>query len=315
MNITDIELHEATSLAQASSLMARFSPDARLLAGGTDLLVDLKTNRVSVRHVVSINRIDRLRGILTDDSGLRIGALTTANQLASSPIVRERFAAILDATCNMAAVQVRNMATVGGNIASAIPSADLPPILLVMGASVVLWSGQGERTVPLESFFLAPRRSARKEDEVLTTILVPYPPARSGAAYARLSLREANACAVAGVAASVQLDHDSDRLEGRSQGRTIRDVRLALCAVAPTPKLVESAAKALIGEDVEEVCAGTSPRLAEAVAAAMDAAEPISDVRGSGDYRREMVGVLTRRALTTASQRAGEVSSCAVPAS
>ncbi len=309
MNITDIELHEATSLAQASSLMARFSPDARLLAGGTDLLVDLKTNRVSVRHVVSINRIDGLRGIVTDDSGLRIGALTTANQLASSPIVRERFGAIRDATRNMAAMQVRNMATVGGNIASAIPSADLPPILLVMGASVVLWSEQGERTVPLESFFLAPRRSARKEDEVLTTILVPYPPAGSGAAYARLALREANACAVAGVAASVQLGHDSDRLEGRSQSRTIRDARIALCAVAPTPKLVESAAKALIGEDVDEVRAGKGPRLAEAVAAAMDAAEPISDVRGSGDYRREMVGVLTRRALATASQRAGEVSS------
>lgn len=309
MNIADIELHEATSLAQASSLMARFSPDARLLAGGTDLLVDLKTHRVSVKHVVSINRIDRLRGVLTDDSGLRIGALTTPNQLASSPIVRERFAALLDATRDMAAPQVRNMATVGGNIASAIPSADLPPILLVMGASVVLWSGQGERTVPLESFFLAPRRSVRKDDEVLTTILVPYPPARSGAAYARLSLREANACAVAGVAAAVQLDHDSNGLQGRPHNRTIRNVRLALCAVAPTPKLVESAAKALIGEDVEKVSAGLGPRLAEAVAAAMDAAEPISDVRGSGDYRREMVGVLTRRALASASQRAGEVQS------
>lgn len=307
MNLPDIELHEATSLAQASSLMARFSPDARLLAGGTDLLVDLKTSRISVRHVVSINRIDQLRGVRADNSGLRIGALTTPNQLASSPIVRERFAAIVDATRNMAAPQVRNMATVGGNIASAIPSADLPPILLVMGASVVLWSGHGERTLPLESFFLAPRRSVRKEDEVLTTILVPYPPAWSGAAYARLSLREANACAVAGVAASVQLDHDSNEQEGQPHSRTIRDVRLALCAVAPTPKLVESAAQALIGEDIEEVIAGISPRLAEAVAAAMDATEPISDVRGSGDYRREMVGVLTRRALATASQRAGEV--------
>ncbi|MCH8966877.1 MAG: FAD binding domain-containing protein, partial [Planctomycetes bacterium] len=149
MNVPDIEVHEATSLAEASSLMARYAPDARLLAGGTDLLVDLKAGRLSIGHCVSINRVDELRGLSADESGLRIGALTTPNQLAASPLLRGPLAAIRDATRDMAAPQVRNMATVGGNIASAIPSADLPPILIVMNASVILWSPGGERSVPL----------------------------------------------------------------------------------------------------------------------------------------------------------------------
>ncbi|MEE9295641.1 MAG: xanthine dehydrogenase family protein subunit M [Phycisphaerae bacterium] len=289
MIVPDIELHEATSLPQASALMARYGADARLLAGGTDLLVDLKAGRLAVRHVVSINRLDELRGVSATDSGMRIGALTTANQLAASQIVRDRFPAILDATRDMAAPQVRNMATVGGNIASAVPSADLPPILMAMKASVSLWSSSGERSMPLESFFLAPRQTVRKDDEVLTAILVPNPSDGFGAAYARFGLRQANACAVAGVAAGLQLNGEQTIL-----------ARVVLCAVAPIPKLVAEAGAVLVGRRADETALDT------AAAAAMKAAEPISDVRASADYRRELVGVLTRRALRTAWRRARE---------
>ncbi len=290
MNIPPIELHDARSIAEACALLDQYSPNVRLLAGGTDVLVDLKTGRMSTNHLISIRRIDELHGVTCDDGGLRIGALTTPNQLADSPDVGNGFAPLLDAICEMAAPQVRNMATVGGNIASAIPSADLPPILIAMNASVVLQAGDRQRSMRLESFFRGPRQSAREHGEVLTRIIVPHPPAGFGAAYARFAMREANACAVAGVAASLRLSGDG----------TIGEARVVLCAVAPTPKLVDS---------VRDVLAGETPgadAFDKAALAAMAAAEPISDIRGSDSYRREIVGVLTRRALEKSLERARE---------
>lgn len=290
MYVSDIELHQATSLNQASELMARYAPDARFLAGGTDLLVDLKVGRVVVSHVVSINRIDELRAISHSESELRIGALVTPNRLAASQVVRDRFPAILDATRDLAAPQIRNMATVGGNIASAVPSADLPPIFMVMNASVELWSPQGQRRVPLESFFTGPRSTVRNDSEILTAVIVPNPPESFGAAYARFALRAANACAVAGVAVSLRINEN-----------IIDQARVAIGSVAPTPKIVESAGAMLVGRLADQ------DAFHEAAVIAMVAADPISDIRASADYRRELVGVLTRRALTEAATRAQEV--------
>ena len=176
MYIPDVELHEATTLEEAAALMKRYAPDARLLAGGTDLLVDLKSGRVSVGHLVSIKRIAALRGVSEVDGGLRIGALTTITQLDHAPLVQQQFLPLREATRRMAAPQIRNAATVGGNIASAVPCADLPPILTVMNASLVLWSAEGERNVPLESFFVGARQTVRRDDEVLTAVLVPKQP-------------------------------------------------------------------------------------------------------------------------------------------
>jgi carbon-monoxide dehydrogenase medium subunit len=245
---------------------------------------------VAVSHVVSINRIDELRAISHSDAQLRIGALVTPNQLAASQVVRDRFPAILDATRDLAAPQIRNMATIGGNIASAVPSADLPPIFMVMNASVELWSPQGERRVPLESFFTGPRRTVRKDSEILTAVIVPNPPKSFGAAYARFALRAANACAVAGVAASVQINDN-----------IIDAASVAIGSVAPTPKLVEPAATLLVGRPADQ------DAFDEAATVAMEAADPISDIRASAEYRRELVRVLTRRALTEAANRAQEV--------
>ncbi len=288
MHMPDVELHESTSLPQATALMERLSPDARFLAGGTDLLVDLKSGRLKVRHLVSLNRVEALHGICQDCDGLRIGALTTITELDQSEIVRNRFAPIVDATSQMAAPPIRNAATVGGNIASAVPCADLPPILMVMNASVVLWSSSGERTLPLEDFVTGVRRTALRNDEVLLAVRVPTPPRGSGAAYARFGLRNGNAIAVASVAAGLALGGDD----------IVQDVRIALGAVSPVPKLVERVQTALVGHVLDEAAFDTAARVA------MEAAEPISDVRGSEDYRRELVQVLTRRALTTAHERA-----------
>ena len=291
MYIPDIELHEAATLEEASDVMARHAPDARFLAGGTDLLVDLKTGRFRVGHVVSLNRIDALRGISETGDGVRIGALTTITSLDRSPIVRERFSPLLDATGQMANPQIRNVATVGGNIVSAVPCADLPPILTVMNASVVLWSPGGERTCPLDSFVTGVRQTALHPGEMLAAVLIPSQPTGFGAAYARFALRDGNAIAVAAVAAGLHLDGDGK----------VKDARVVLGAVAPIPLMVESAGSALQGQPPGEE---TFRRAADA---AMEAAEPISDVRGSAEFRREIVGVLTRRALTTACRRAKEV--------
>lgn len=293
MYLPDVELHQAATLDEAASLMARHAPDARFLAGGTDLLVDLKTGRVAVGHLVSLNRIDALRGIGKTESGLRIGALATVTELGDSTVVREGFAPILDAAMQMAARQIRNMATVGGNVACAVPCADLPPILTAMKAGAYLWSPGGERMVALEEFYTGPRETVRRDDEVLVHVFVPESPRGFGAAYARFAQRDGNAIAVAGVAASLRLDERG----------AVQEARVVLNAVAPTPKLVEQATQVLVGGPPDE------DAFAAAATAARDAAEPITDARGSADFRRDLVEVLARRALRGALDRVTEVTS------
>jgi len=288
--IPDFELHKPSTLDQAGALLKQHGLDARLLAGGTDLLVDLKTGRVAAGHVVSLHGIDGLRGLSNDGGALRIGALTTINQLNDSPLLDSAFAALRDATTQMAAHQIRNAATVGGNIASAVPCADLPPLLITMKAEVVLWSAGGERVVSLETFFLGPRQTLLKNGEVLTAVLVPAPEAGFGAAYARLALRNGNGIAVAAVAAGLQLNADG----------VIEEARIALGAVAPVPLFAEAASSLLAGRRTDETA------FAEAGEAAMKVSEPICDVRGSDSYRREVVAVLTTRALEGARERALE---------
>ena len=292
MHLPDIELHRAATLQEAAAVKQRYDPDARWLAGGTDLLVDLKAGRITAGHLVSVNRIDALRGVSETDGNLYIGALTTITQLGCSSIVRRGFSPILDATGKMAAPQIRNVATVGGNIACAVPCADLPPILTAMRASVALWSPNGERSVPLEAFFVDARKTVLRDDEILTRVLVPRPQPGFGAAYARFALRDGNAIAVAAVATGVTL--------GRNN--TVNNVSIVLGAVAPTPKMVETARTVLVGKRADEEA------FSAAAVAAMEAAEPISDVRGSADFRRKLVAVLTRRALETARRRARETS-------
>ena len=289
MHIPSIEVHQAATLEEAGALLGRYSPDVRLLAGGTDVLVDLKSARYSVGHLVALGGIEKLRGIKKERGGLRIGALTTITELDRSPLISAEYSALRDATSQMATPQVRNAATVGGNVAGAVPCADLPPILIAMNAAALLWSAGGERTVPLQDLIAGPRKTVLRDNELLAAVNIPLPPKGSGAAYARFGLREANSIAVAGVAAALVLNDDD----------TVRSARIALCAVAPTPKLVESAAQFLVGRPL------TGSACDKAAAAAMEAAEPITDLRGSAAFRRELIGTLTRRALAAARQRTG----------
>jgi carbon-monoxide dehydrogenase medium subunit len=285
----DIDLHECATLEEASTLMRRYAPRSRFLAGGTDLLVDLKTGRIATTHLVSLNRIDSLRGITVTDNGLRLGALTSITELNRSLLVRQSFAPLLDASRRMAAPPIRNVATVGGNIMSAVPCADLPPILMAMRAEVEVWSSEGVRRIALDAFFVGPRRTLLQDGEILIAVIVPKLPNDFGAAYERFGLREGNAIAVASVAASLQLDG----------GGTITEARLILGAVAPIPKLVADAGRILLGRPADENTFGEAARIAR------EAAQPISDVRGTAQFRRDLIEVLTRRALLKARERAG----------
>ena len=288
MILSDIRFHEASTLEQAAELMARCGAQARFLAGGTSLVVDLKTDRYHTDHVISLNRISSLSGIAATDGGVRIGALTTLNEVATSDLIREKCLVIREAAREMASPQIRNLGTVGGNIVGAVPCADLPPVLAVSNATVNLWSPSGVRNMPVEAFFVGPRQTARRTDEILTEVIVPQEPARFGAAYARFGLREANSVAVAAVAASLLLKTDG----------TVEKARICLSAVAVKPTLVAGADGVLAGKALDQ------SGLDRAAEAAMATAQPISDVRGTAGYRRELIGTLTRRALLTAQTRA-----------
>lgn len=290
MFLPTVEFHQTTTLDEASAMLRRFGNGARLLAGGTDLLVDLKAGRVQADHIISITRIAELKRITLVDGSLRIGALATITQIDESPEVRRSFAPIRDATQRMAVRQVRNVATIGGNLASAVPCADLPPILTVLGASVELWSPAGVREVPMGSFITGVRRTARQGDEIISAITVPAIQPEFGAAYSRFGLREGNAIAVAAVAAGFSLDAD---------GR-IDAARIVLGAVAPTPKVARVAAESLRGTKPDEDSFSAAAQIARTEA------DPIADVRGSADFRRELVEVLTKRALRAAHGRAQE---------
>jgi len=286
--LSEAEFHDASTLEQAAEMIARWGKRARFLAGGTSLVVDLKSDRYRTDHVISLNRIDALRGISSVGSSVKIGALTTLNEVANSALIGEKCPVVRDAAQQMASPQVRNLGTVGGNIVGAVPCADLPPVLTVSYATLNLWSPSGTRSMPIEDFFVGPRETVRRNDEILIEILVPHSPAGFGAGYARFGLRETNSVAVAAVAASLQLKADG----------TVERARVCLSAVAGKPTLVPDAESALAGKTLDKT------GIDRAAEAAMAAALPISDVRGSAGYRRELVGTLTRRVLLTAQARA-----------
>ena len=219
--------------------------------------------------------------------GLTIGAAATVRAVETSAVVRAKYPVLAYAASTLASIQIRNLATVAGNICRASPSADMPPALLVLDAAVVLAGPAGERVVPLAEFFTGPGRTVRQPNELLTEIRVPPPQPHSGAAYIKHSPRRAMDLAVVGVAAAVTL-----------QDGLCRNVRIALGAVAATPRRAREA------EAVLEGCEPTAARLEEAARVAATECSPISDVRGSADYRREMVRVNTARALQQALEAA-----------
>ncbi|MBM4116697.1 xanthine dehydrogenase family protein subunit M [bacterium] len=289
MEIRDFQLHRPRSLAEACALGARLGEAARYCAGGTELIVDFRARRDGADHLISLREVPGLATIAVQDDDLRIGAMVSIAEIAESPLVAARFPALGLAARLMAGAQIRAQATIGGNFCRAVSCADTPPTCIAGEARLAMASAEGERQLAAEDFFTGPRQTVLRPGEIVTAILLPAQPVGSGADYQRFTLRAGQALAVAAVAARLVL------VRG-----VITEARLCLGAVAPTPLLVPAAAAILERKRPSEAL------FAEAAAAAAAAARPICDLRGSDEYRRDLVRVLARRALAMAAARAQE---------
>ncbi len=279
--------HAPSSTAEALELAASFGEKARFIAGGTDLLPSMKKREIAPERLISLAGIPSLRGIEPGAGVIRLGALTTLAEIERSPLVKEGLPPLWDAVNVMASIQVRNIATIGGNLCSAVPSADTAPPLIALKSSATILGPTGERTVPLESFFVGPRESVLKGDEILTAIVIPTSEPRSSGCYMKLMRRQAMDLALVGVAACLTL----------SEGKVCKEARVALGAVAPTPIRVPEIESALMGRRIDEALAAEVSRIAGMQC------RPITDIRASLEYRCAMVEVFTRRAITEAARR------------
>ncbi len=279
--------HEPTTLDEAVALLRRLGSEASVLAGGTDLLVQMKEHRREPAHVVNIKKIAGLDDLVFDAQGLRIGALTTTRAVETSPIARSHYAGLCEAATHFASIQVRNRATVVGNVCRASPSADTLPPLIADGAQVHIRGPRGLRVVAVQDFCIGPGQTVLAEGELVTHIVVPAPSEHTGKVYLKHGRRVEMELATVGVAVSLA-----------REGDLCHEIRIVLGAVAPTPLRALQAEALLRNQTV-------SGALIEAAAqAAREASQPISDVRSSADYRRAMVAVLTRRAIEQAWEQA-----------
>ncbi len=284
-----VEYVQPGSLTEALALLSQYKGTAKPFAGGTDLIPQIKRRELPAPKLfVDLKGIPGLDAIAYDASkGLTIGALAPITSVERSPLVRQYYPILSQALITLACPQVRNRATITGNICSAVPSADSAPGLLVLEATLKLVSQKGERVVPIAQFFTGPRETILADDELVTEIHIPSLPPKYKGIYVKLSPRKSMDLAVVGVAALVVRDGD-----------VCKDVRIALGAVAPTPLRAQKAESALIGKKI------TDDATIGAARAASTECSPIDDHRASAEYRCDMVYVLTRRALTQIKEEA-----------
>ena len=279
-----------SSVEEAVSLLDRFGENARPLAGGTDLVVQMRHGRRSLDRVLDIKRIPELRCMAYDgEAGLTIGAAMTCAEIGENPDVRTRYPGLLDGVSIIGGTAIQGRATIGGNLCNASPSGDAIPPLIVLRATCNIAGPDGKRSLPVEDFCIAPGQTALQKGELLVSLHLPPPAPHAGARYLRFTPRGEMDIAVAGVGAWVALNDDHSRIEA---------ARIALGAVAPTPLLVQSADAVLVGQSP------TKETLSEAAHMAQEVASPIDDVRGGTAQRRHLVGVLVKRALRGAIERA-----------
>lgn len=281
--------HAPKSLAEAVAVLEREGPGGRVIAGGTDLLVQAKERGAVPTYVVSLKDVAELADFAYDPvHGLSIGARVPLGKVASSPEVVAHYAALATGASLVGSYQIQNRGTVGGNICNASPSADTSPGLLIAGAVAKVHGPSGARDIAISDFFVGPGRTALVNSEVLVAIQLPAQPPRTGSAYERHTPRQEMDIAIAGVGAQVTLD---------DHGK-IADLRVALGAVGPTPFRAPRAEARGIGHHPDDATVREVARIAAGEA------RPISDQRGSAEYRRRLVEVLTRRTILAAVDQA-----------
>ena len=281
------EYHEPTSVREAVALGARYGADARFLAGGTDLLIQIRRGQLLPRHVVSLHRVPGLDAIEINGM-VTLGARVTHRRLERATQLRGGLQALIESAEVVGGHQIRNVATVGGNIVNASPAADVVPVLLALDAEVTCLGPDGERTLPLEGFASAPGATARRADELLTSVRFHRLPPHSATAFLKAGRRRAMEIALVCVAVRLTLDASRERC---------LEARIALGAVAPTALRARAAERGLQGRPL------TAEALREAARAAAGEARPISDVRASARYRASLVATLVERALARCAER------------
>ena len=279
------EYRTPKNLKEVHASLKEFGADAKLIAGGTALIIMMKQRLVQPSCLVSLRSVRGLNGIEVKDGGLRIGGLATHRAVESSPLVRRRIPLLAETYHHVATVRVRNMATVGGGLAHADPNQDPPPTLIALGATVKATSSNGSRVIPLDSFFTDYYETVLNQDEIITELFVPKLPANSGAAYLKFLPRTADDYATVSAAAVLTLDKNK---------KTIADARIALGSVGATPIRATAAEAVLRGQPLK------ADAFAEAGEKAKEMVDPVSDFRGSAGYKKEMAAVFVRRALEKA---------------
>jgi len=280
------DFYQPTSLQEASQLLRENGPGGRFLAGGTDLVIAMKEKGLVPKYIVDLKRIAGLSGIRGQgDGSIAIGALTTMREIETSLLITKKYPFLSQSAAEVGSIQIRNRATVGGNMANATPSADVAPSLIALNATAKIVGANSDRTVPLEEFFRGPGQTVMASDEILTELSIPKTGPRLVGEYIKFSPREMMDLAYVGVAVAYNLGVSDKKCEG---------VRIVLGAVAPTPIRAKRAEAALEGQVLTEALAEKVGQIAA------EEAKPISDVRSSADYRRAMVGAMTKRALLNA---------------
>jgi aerobic carbon-monoxide dehydrogenase medium subunit len=285
--VKEFEYLAPQSIQQALEWLNTYRGRARVLAGGTDLYLRLRKGVFLPDYVIDLKRVPGLDYIGSNrGGGVQIGPTTLQDDIARSSLIQQLYPAFAEAALWVGAVQTRNRATVVGNLCNASPAADTAPALLSYGAQVKIASAQGERTIPLEEFFVGPGKTALQDNELVAEIILPAPQPHTGAAFFRRTRTAMDIAVVCG-AAMLQLTNG-----------TCENAHIALGAVGPTPLRATRAEAALRGQAL------TDQVIAEASRIASEEARPIDDVRSTAEYRREMVRVLTQRGLRQALERA-----------
>ena len=279
------EYRTPKSLKEVHRELKEFGADAKLIAGGTALVIMMKQRLVRPSCLVSLRSVRGLNGIALKDGGLRIGGLTTHREVETSSLVRRQLPLLAETYRHVATISVRNMATVGGGLAHADPNQDPPPTLMVLGAILKASSADGSRVIPLEEFFTDYYETVLKPDEIITEVSVPRLPANSGGAFVKFLPRTADDYATVSAAAVVTLDRAR---------KIFTDVCIALGSVGTTPIRAREAEAVLRGQPVKREA------LREAAEKVRQAVDPVSDFRGSAAYKKEMAVVFVRRALEMA---------------
>lgn len=285
-----IEYVAPASLDEAVRALASGGSGARVLAGGTDVIIQARENRKDVRVMVDVKKVPETNVLSIEaDGSLKVGAATTCDRIYSNAEVARRFPALIDSASLIGGIQIQSRASLGGNLCNSSPAADSIPTLIALSAVCEIAGPNGRRTVPVEEFCTGPGQNVLQPGELLVTLTIPAPKPNSGAAFERFIPRNEMDIAVTNAAASITL---------AAGGSTFESARIAIGAVAPTPLFVKEAGDALAGKPV------SAETIAAAASAASAAARPITDMRGSAAQRTHLAGVLTTRVINKAVERA-----------